>query len=114
MFMVDDEPQSVLQNLMPDEPDEIFAARYPVSQARDNLSEVLSVANQRRMPVLITEHNRPTTVIMSLENFAALMQDRKDLIRTLQALNEYIAGETSSLEEVLAEEIAPVAATASV
>jgi PHD/YefM family antitoxin component YafN of YafNO toxin-antitoxin module len=83
------------------EPERIFLRSLPSSEARHTFASVLKSASLSEMPILITERDSPRSVVVSINQFAALIEDRQMLRRAIEALQEDIEGKTVSLREVL-------------
>jgi len=96
------ELRSTLSSLDVVKPENLFADAVPVTRARQTFASVLDKADQSEKPVLLMDRGRPKSVILSIEQYAELLEDRQTLLNALDALREYAAGETVPLDELLA------------
>lgn len=93
--------QTKLSLLNPKSPEKLFVQAHSVSEARRLFSHILSTVDYSNKPVLILDRGRPKSVVLSIDQYAGLMEDRQSLQYALEALEEHAAGETISLAELL-------------
>ncbi len=78
-------------------------------EARTKLSDILNRAAYRNEPTVLTRHGKGVAVVISvsdfelLEKFIKKTEDRIDAQAIRDALKEFEAGETISLDELRAE-----------
>lgn len=82
-------------------PEKLFIQAHSISEARRLFSRILSTVDYSDKPVLILDRGRPKSVVLSIDKYAELMEDRQSLQYALEALEEHAAGETVSLTELL-------------
>jgi len=95
------ELRSTLSALDVIKPESLFVDAVPVTRARQAFASLLDKADQSEKPVLLMDRGRPKSVILSIEQYADLLEDRQTLLHALDALQEFAAGETVLLDELL-------------
>jgi prevent-host-death family protein len=73
-----------------------------VSQMKDTLSEVLNRAAYGRERIVIASRGKPKAAVISIDDLE-LLEDLEDALAVREARAEYEAGETVSLEQLIAE-----------
>jgi prevent-host-death family protein len=73
-----------------------------VSEMKDTLSEVLNRAAYGRERIVIASRGKPKAAVISVDDLE-LLEELEDTLAAREALEEYEAGETISLEELIAE-----------
>ncbi len=73
-----------------------------VSQMKDTLSEVINRAAYGNERIVIASRGKPKAAVISIEDLERL-EELEDTLAVREALAEYEAGETISLEQFIAE-----------
>jgi len=77
----------------------------PVTDLRQKITSVLKELEESGQPLYITQYGRPKAVLLSYQDYEALIRELEDLEDSL-SIYEGKDEPTKSLEEVLAEEAA--------
>ena len=74
----------------------------PLSTFRANVSELLKQAQQTGRPIVITQHGRGAAVLISADEYEALLDKIEMLASVGRGLAQSATGRTHSHEEVMA------------
>lgn len=77
-----------------------------VSQARDNLYDIVDQVGSRLRSFIISHHGKPTAVVMPVEDLESwdetleILSNKKLIMSIKQGQKDYEAGKTTSLTDV--------------
>lgn len=75
----------------------------PLTDFRNKMKEYIKELNEKREPIVLTQHGRSAAVLLSAEKFQE-MQEQIDFMRTVaKGLDDYKNNRTSSIEETFDE-----------
>ena len=75
----------------------------PISDLRQNASDVVKQASSSREPVFITQRGRPAAVVVSMETYENSLREREILRLLALGEKEIQAGTGYTLDDVLKE-----------
>jgi prevent-host-death family protein len=78
-------------------------AIVPVSDLREDAANVLGRIKKSGQPVIITQRGRATAVIVSIDEYERVEQQREILRLLIQGEKEIAAGLSHDLDDVLAD-----------
>lgn len=84
----------------------VIPQNLTVSQARENLYDLIDEVGLKLRSFIISHHGRPTAVVMPVEDLESwdetleILSNKKLMKDIAQAKKDYAAGKTVSLEEV--------------
>jgi antitoxin YefM len=80
----------------------------PLSEFRANVSELLKQVQRTERPIVVTQHGRASAVLMSVDEYEALLEQIEYLRALGQSLAQSATGRTVSHDDVMASAKATV------